>query len=113
MRDLNEVTIEGIICNDIELRYAKNGTPYCKFVIATTVEDWQRENVNYFRCIAWGEKCNDLVGGKKGEAVRIEGFLKQLRWKEGKHWSDIVMIVVDYALRAAQKTTQGDFNEIG
>lgn len=99
MNNLNSILLEGNLVRDPELRYTPQGTPVCKFCIATDRSykqdnEYQKE-VSYFNITTWtktAETCGSQL--KKGRGVRVVGRLKQDRWQdpEGKTKSKIHVI---------------------
>jgi single-strand DNA-binding protein len=102
MNSLNSILLEGNLVRNPELTYTPQGTPVCKFSIASNrfykQDDEFQKEVSFFNVTTWSkvaETCGEKL--KKGRGVRIAGRLKQDRWAdpEGKSKSSI-HIVANY-----------------
>lgn len=92
---VNKVIILGRLGKDPELRYTTNGTPVCRFSVATsenyTNKDGEKvQNTEWHRIVIWNklaEHANNYL--VKGSEVYLEGKLKTTSYeKEGqKHWA--------------------------
>lgn len=80
MRAFNKITIVGHLGRDAELRYSGQGTPFCKFSLATTErrrgDGDEGELTTWFSITVFGrlaEICGDRLF--KGTPVYVEGRL--------------------------------------
>jgi single-strand DNA-binding protein len=101
MNNLNSILLEGNLVRDPELMYTPQGTPLCKFRIASNRfykqndnDEFQKE-VSFFDVTTWSkiaEICDKRL--KKGNGVRVVGRLKQDRWEDpdGKSKSKVQII---------------------
>ncbi len=99
MNNLNSILLEGNLVRNPELMYTPQGTPLCKFSIASNRfykqnDEFQKE-VSYFDVTTWSkiaEICGERL--KKGRGVRVVGRLKQDRWEDpdGKSKSKVHII---------------------
>jgi single-strand DNA-binding protein len=95
----NNVTIEGNMVRDPELRTTNGGQSICSFSIASNRffkkgDEFDKE-VSYFDVQCWAGLAQDVNSrGKKGSSVKITGRLKQERWvnKEGKNCQRIIIV---------------------
>jgi len=98
MQKRNEVILEGNFCRDSESKFTKNGK-----IIATNSlaynESYKKGDefvkvTHYFDITSFGAVAEKLVQFKKGDAVRVEGSLKQDRWDdpEGKKRSKVYVV---------------------
>lgn len=88
-KSVNRVILLGRIGKDPELKYTSNGTPLCRFSMATD-ESWtdkssgdRRESVQWHNCVAWNrtaEIVNQYVA--KGSLLYVEGSLQTREWDD-------------------------------
>ena len=99
MTDNNNVSINGRLVREAELKYASSGTAILKFSIAVNRsvkkgDKWEDE-ASFFDCTFFGkmaESVNQYLS--KGKQVSIIGELVQNRWeKDGKQHSKVEIIV--------------------
>jgi single-strand DNA-binding protein len=117
MNNLNSILLEGNLVRNPEIKYTPQGTPLCKFCIASNRfykqnNEFQKE-VSYFNITTWSklaQTCNERL--KKGRGVRVVGRLKQDRWEdpEGKIKSAIHIIAnhVEFKPEFAAKKEKAD-----
>ena len=80
---VNHVFEQGNLTRDPELSYTTGGTAVCKFSIAQNSKYKDKEEVSYFDVEAWGKTAENVAQyKKKGDAVIVEGTLKQDRWDD-------------------------------
>ena len=101
MSNINSVIIEGNLTKAAELSRWGNGTPYCKFTIASN-ESYKDDAGNwvdiasFFDCIVkgnYGEAMHKHL--LKGRHVTVEGRLKQNRWKDesgNQHYAILIKV---------------------
>lgn len=101
MNNLNSILLEGNLVRDPEFMHTPQGTPLCKFSIASNRfykqndDDQFQKEVSFFNVTTWSkiaEICNERL--KKGRGVRVVGRLKQDRWEDpdGKARSQVYII---------------------
>ena len=99
MTDNNNVSINGRLVREAELKYASSGTAILKFSIAVNRsvkkgDKWEDE-ASFFDCVMFSkmaESVNKYL--EKVKQVSIIGELKQERWeKDGKQNSKVVIVV--------------------
>lgn len=88
-KSINKVILVGRLGRDPELKYTANGTPFCRFSIATD-ESWtdkgsgeKTERTEWHNIVAWdklGEICGNYLA--KGRMVYIEGSLQTREWDD-------------------------------
>lgn len=80
---VNLVCIQGNLTRDPELSYTPKGTALCKFSIAHNEQWGEKKEVHYFDVDVWGKTAENVAKfKKKGDAVIVEGTLKQDRWDD-------------------------------
>lgn len=100
MANRNNVSIDGRLVRDPEMKQTASGTQICSFSIA--VNDYQKDKddyVNYIDCIAWSAKASAICSNfKKGNRISIDGKLRQTRWEDsdGKKHAKIEIYVTDF-----------------
>jgi len=97
--DLNRVMIIGRLVRDPELKYTPNGKEVCNFSVAVNSWNGKEEVGNFFDCVIWGKRAENLTQYcKKGSVIGIEGRLQQRRWEDQNgNKRSTVEIVVDSA----------------
>jgi single-strand DNA-binding protein len=97
----NEVTIEGNMIRDPELKTTYSGVSICNFTIASNRyfkkrdEDEFEKETSFFDIQCWGKTAEDVsVIGRKGAAASVLGRLKQERWtdREGIIKTKIIIV---------------------
>ena len=86
MADINKVILVGRITRDSELAYTGGGYPILKFSIAVNRRrkqgDQYVDEASFFDIRLWGKFAEALKPyTDKGQAVAIDGTLKQERWE--------------------------------
>lgn len=86
---LNQITVMGRICNEIELRRTGNGVAVVSFTIAVD-RDFKNEGgekeTDFIDCVAWREKGEFIQKFfTKGKMIVVSGRLQTRNWtdKEG------------------------------
>ena len=110
--DLNRVFLIGRLARDPELRHTQSGASVANFSLATnrtytTSGGEKREDVNFFRCIAWGKFGEVMVEYcKKGRRIGIEGRLQQRSWddKDGNKRSTVEVVVDNFQFLDSKMT---------
>jgi single-strand DNA-binding protein len=109
----NELTIEGNLVRDPELRTTKSQTAVATFCIASNrfykKGDGFEKETSFFDIQCWGrlaqEVSNDLF---KGSAVSVTGRLKQERWTGQDGRSNSKIIIVAERIMPIPKNNNGD-----
>jgi single-strand DNA-binding protein len=88
-KSVNKVILVGRLGRDPELKYTANGTPFCRFSMATD-EGWtdkasgeKTEKTEWHNIVVWdklAEICNNYLA--KGRLVYIEGSLQTREWDD-------------------------------
>jgi single-strand DNA-binding protein len=114
----NQITLEGNLTRNPQLRYTARATPVVEFSIAYNRQyrepvngDFKRA-VSYFDCRAFGDDAYAISRlFEKGDTVGICGQLQQDRWvdRDKKTRSKTYIVVADYELvrRPKRKTATG------
>ena len=97
MVDVNSVNFSGRLTRDMEMKQS-GGAAYGRFSIAVNTAkkvdgNWQEE-VSYFDCILFGQRCEKLQL-TKGTQVFISGSIKQSRYEKDGEKKSSVLILVD------------------
>lgn len=97
MVDVNSVSFSGRLTRDMEMKQSGAGV-YGRFSIAVNSArkvdgEWQEE-VSYFDCLLFGQKCEKLQL-TKGKQVMISGSLKQSRYEKNGEKKSSVSVIVD------------------
>lgn len=90
----NGIEVEGNLTRDVDIKFTNTGKQICNFSIAY---EHTNKYVSFFDIETWedvAKKCEQL---KKGEQVRVLGYLKQDRWpgQGGKPRSKIKIVGTD------------------
>lgn len=80
--NINTAVISGNCVQDPDVKYLANENCVAKFTLAVNQGTGDKERANYIDCTAWG-KTAELMQKyvKKGQAIAVEGSLKQERWE--------------------------------
>lgn len=88
MSNINEIILEGNLTRAAELSRWGNGTPYCKFTIASNKSykdkdgNWI-EYTNFIDCILIGPYAETSSKNLlKGRHITVVGSIRQNRWKD-------------------------------
>lgn len=118
MVDVNSVAFSGRLTRDMELKQSGGGT-YGRFSIAVNSAkkvdgNWQEE-VSYFDCLLFGQRCEKLQL-TKGTQVFISGSVKQSRYeKENGEKKSSVLVLVDRIVvvnRDSESNHSDDYGDI-
>lgn len=90
MSSLNKVMLIGHAGKDPEIRYIGEGTPVCKFSLATSERfkdrsGQQQERTEWHNIVVWGklaEIANDYI--RKGKQVYVEGRITTRSWTDAE-----------------------------
>jgi single-strand DNA-binding protein len=88
MASFNRIIIVGYLGRDPELRYTPEGTPVCKFSVATTERRKDRagesqEITTWFNVSVWGKRAEVVSQHlSKGSPIYLEGRLTQREWQD-------------------------------
>lgn len=84
---MNNITFDGRLAADSELRYTNSGEPVLTFRVASDIGFGERKATNWFSCQLWGKRGESLQNYlKKGQQVTVYGQLTLREWqnKEGQ-----------------------------
>ena len=87
---MNNVSIMGRICNDIELRKTQSGIETCKFTVAVdrgyVNKQTKERETDFISCIAWKQTAQFISRYfSKGKMIAVEGTLRTGSYKDKKH----------------------------
>jgi single-strand DNA-binding protein len=110
MVDVNSVNFSGRLTRDMEMKQSGAGV-YGRFSIAVNTAkkvdgNWQEE-VSYFDCILFGQRCEKLQL-TKGTQVFISGSLKQSRYEKNGEKKSSVSVIVDHIVVVQEKKSSED-----
>lgn len=102
MSNINYVVVEGNLTKAAELSHWADGTPYCRFTIATN-ESYKDKDGNwvdiasFIDCMCRGGYAESMHKHLlKGRHLTVSGRLKQNRWKdEGGNTKSAIFVKVD------------------
>ena len=108
----NQCYITGNLGRDPEMKLTKNGKPYCKFTIASSFKNGDKEYTEWVPVQVWGElakSCGDYL--QKGKRVSIRGRFSTSSYQDGegkkKYYTQIVAEQVAVVL-AGGTSSKGD-----
>src|SRR5262245_43070673 len=82
MTDINEITLEGEIAYDPEVRYSQAGNAWAQLVIKTA---GSKGKGSFHRCKCFGEVAELLKDFAKGERINVRGHMQSGQYeKDGK-----------------------------
>lgn len=103
MPTFNRVILCGHVCRQPEKRVTQGGTVTCDNAIAVNehrkaTDGTMLDEVNYIDLTFWGKTAETFCQYvNKGDAVLVEGKLKQDKWQyEGKAYSKVKVIVASF-----------------
>ena len=102
---INTVCITGNVTADCE-KFAAGETPAISFAIAVNEYSKDKEFVNFFDCVMFGNRAKGIAPFiVKGAKVSISGRLRQDRWQaeDGTNRSRIRIIVSDIDFIVSKK----------
>lgn len=92
---LNHVSIQGRICNDIELRKTGSGTSVTTFTVAVDRDFSKEKETDFFEVVCW-KNTADFVSKyfSKGRMIIIAGRLQKRSWtdKDGNKRSTVEIV---------------------
>jgi single-strand DNA-binding protein len=115
-----QITVEGNVGGDVDVRFLPSGKPVASFSVAYTPSRWNKEASKYedkgttiwFKVSAWGkrgENAAEII--RKGDRVTVSGSLSQSSWtsKDGEQRSslEIDASVVGVVPRAGKTASNG------
>ena len=121
---LNNVSIQGRLVAEPELRYTSSNTPVCSFCIANNKKRADKEQTYWIDCVAWRTTAEFICKYfHKGEQILITGELSTRNYetKDGKKVkaTEIVVDTVDFCegkksstSDAADDDTTPEFTEL-
>ena len=120
----NQCYITGNLGRDPEMKFTKNGKPYCKFTIASSFKSGGKEYTEWVPVQVWGElakSCGDYL--QKGKRVSIRGGFSTSSWQDSegkkKYYTQIVADQVAVVLAGGTSSKgdggqgKGDFSQFG
>jgi single-strand DNA-binding protein len=111
-----DITIEGNLVANPELRFLQDGTAVANFTVASTPRyrdnatgQWKDGEATFMRCSAWRQLAENVVESlSKGSRVLVNGKLKQRHWEtpEGEKRStwELQVSAIGPSLRFATAT---------
>ena len=84
---MTNITFDGRLAADSELRHTNSGEPVLTFRVASDIGFGERKATNWFSCQLWGKRGESLQNYlKKGQQVTVYGQLTLREWqnKEGQ-----------------------------
>lgn len=116
MASYNRTILMGHLTRDPEIKYLTSGSPVGNFSLAVNErykdkQGEQREDVAFIECEVWGtqaENCGKYL--EKGQAVLVEGKLKQESWEDkdsGKKRSKLKVVAHRVQFLAKPEITDG------
>ena len=73
---MNHVTLMGRLTRDPELKYANNGTAFCRFTVAVN-RDFNREEADFINCLAFKKTAETIAEYlSKGKRIAIIGRIQ-------------------------------------
>lgn len=105
MATTNQVTIEGKLTRDAELKYTASQMAVCELSIAVNKskkkgDEWVSE-VSFFDVTAFSKVAEKAGSLSKGDGVLIVGELKQERWEKDGQKRSAVKIIANGVYAAA------------
>jgi single-strand DNA-binding protein len=82
----SQVTLQGRLTRDPELRFTASGTAVAQFAVVTVRrvkngEVWEDTDVSFWDCTAFGQFAENIVESlEKGSSVIVRGMMKQESW---------------------------------
>lgn len=121
----NQCFITGNLGKDPEAKYTGNGKPYCKFVVAASHKEKDKEYTEWVPVQVWGPLAESCAGNlQKGSRVMVRGKFQTSRYKDGtgkdKYFTQIVAEQVavvlpgsPYATSSGGQQGTGNWNQFG
>ena len=110
MPNYNRVILCGHVCRQPEKRVTQNGTTTCDNALAVNehikaTDGTKIDDVNYIDLTFWGKTAETFCQYvHKGDAILVEGKLKQDRWQyEGKPYSKVKVVVASFQFVGSKK----------
>lgn len=73
---MNNVILMGRLTRDPELKYANNGTAFCKFTVAVN-RDFNREETDFINCLAFKKTAETIAEYlSKGKRIALQGKIQ-------------------------------------
>lgn len=91
---LNRVTLIGRITNNLELRKANNGNPYCAFTLA--VNDVYSNITSFISCFAWNKTSENMTKYlRKGSLISVDGILQSRSVENNRQRQTVINVRAD------------------
>ena len=107
---LNHVSVQGRICNDIELRRTGSGTAVASFTLAVDRDFSKDKETDFFDVVCW-KNTAEFVSKyfEKGRMIIVSGRLQSRSWTDkNDNKRKTVEIVADNAYFGDSKKSVGD-----
>lgn len=73
---MNNVILMGRLTRDPELKYANNGTAFCRFTVAVN-RDFNREEADFINCLAFKKTAETIAEYlSKGKRIALQGRIQ-------------------------------------
>jgi single-strand DNA-binding protein len=80
---MNNVTFDGRLAADAELRYTPSGEPVLSFRVASDIGFGEKKTTNWFVCALFGKRGESLKEYlQKGQQVTVYGQLTLREWED-------------------------------
>ncbi len=101
----NKSIILGNLAQDVELKATNSGKSVGSFSVAVNRKVGEKQEVSFIGCQAWDKTAEAIAKFfKKGDAILVEGRLKQESWeKDGKKNSRIILVVEQFSFTGGKK----------
>lgn len=108
----NQCFITGNLGKDPEAKYTGSGKPYCKFTVAASHKEKDREYTEWVPVQVWGPLAESCAGNlQKGSRVMVRGKFQTSRYKDGtgkdKYFTQVVAEQVAVVLPGSPYATGG------
>lgn len=105
---MNNVTLTGRLTRDPELKYANNGTAFCKFTVAVN-RDFNREEADFINCLAFKKTAETIAEYlSKGKRIALQGRIQTGNYenKNGEKVNTFEVIVDKFEFIDSSKTQE-------
>lgn len=116
---MNNITFDGRLAADPELRYTPSGEPVLSFRVGSDIGFGERKTTNWFSCQVWGKRGESLKNIlSKGQQVTVYGQLTLREWqnKEGHKQLSPDVRVNELSLHGGKRdgaSSMGDHDDYG
>lgn len=116
--DINNVSLQGRLTKDADMKYTKNNLPLLNFAIACNRLKRQGEEnsaADFINCRIYGEKCEKIQGFlTKGRQVFLTGRLQIDNYEEHgqfKSYTQVIVNQISFVWTDADKSKKEEKNE--